>query len=236
MKINAKQEKKIQEILVVEDEKAIRSMINFSLSRAGYSVIEAPDVKSAKNQIDKKIPDLVLIDWMLPDESGLELAKSLKQDELTKNIGVIMLTAKAEERDKIAGFNSGADDYVTKPFSQNELIARIKALLRRTSYGDSEVLKSGRISIDLRSMKVLIDDKEVHFGPKEFKLLKHFIVNEGRVFSRSQLLDQVWGRSVYVEERTVDVHIRRLRSSLEQYGLSELIQTCLLYTSPSPRD
>ena len=159
MKINAKQEKKIQEILVVEDEKAIRSMINFSLSRAGYSVIEAPDVKSAKNQIDKKIPDLVLIDWMLPDESGLELAKSLKQDELTKNIGVIMLTAKAEERDKIAGFNSGADDYVTKPFSQNELIARIKALLRRTSYGDSEVLKSGRISIDLRSMKVLIDDK-----------------------------------------------------------------------------
>ena len=211
-------------------------MINFSLSRAGYSVIEAPDVKSAKNQIDKKIPDLVLIDWMLPDESGLELAKSLKQDELTKNIGVIMLTAKAEERDKIAGFNSGADDYVTKPFSQNELIARIKALLRRTSYGDSEVLKSGRISIDLRSMKVLIDDKEVHFGPKEFKLLKHFIVNEGRVFSRSQLLDQVWGRSVYVEERTVDVHIRRLRSSLEQYGLSELIQTCLLYTSPSPRD
>ena len=220
-----KQEKKMQEILVVEDEKAIRSMINFSLSRAGYSVIEAPDVKSAKNQIDKKIPDLVLIDWMLPDESGLELAKSLKKDELTKNIGVIMLTAKAEERDKIAGFNSGADDYVTKPFSQNELIARIKALLRRTSYGDSEVLKSGRISIDLRSMKVLIDDKEVHFGPKEFKLLKHFIVNEGRVFSRSLLLDQVWGRSVYVEERTVDVHIRRLRSSLEQYGLSELIQT-----------
>ena len=215
----------MQEILVVEDEKAIRSMINFSLSRAGYSVIEAPDVKSAKNQIEKKIPDLVLIDWMLPDESGLELAKSLKQDELTKNIGVIMLTAKAEERDKIAGFNSGADDYVTKPFSQNELIARIKALLRRTSYGDSEVLKSGRISIDLRSMKVLIDDKEVHFGPKEFKLLEHFIVNDGRVFSRSQLLDQVWGRSVYVEERTVDVHIRRLRSSLEQYGLSELIQT-----------
>ena len=215
----------MQEILVVEDEKAIRSMINFSLSRAGYSVIEAPDVKSAKIQIDKKIPDLVLIDWMLPEESGLELAKSLKQDELTKNIGVIMLTAKAEERDKIAGFNSGADDYVTKPFSQNELIARIKALLRRTSYGDSEVLKSGPVSIDLRSMKVLIDDKEVHFGPKEFKLLKHFIVNEGRVFSRSQLLDQVWGRSVYVEERTVDVHIRRLRSSLEQYGLSELIQT-----------
>ena len=136
-----------------------------------------------------------------------------------------MLTAKAEERDKIAGFNSGADDYVTKPFSQNELIARIKALLRRTSYVDSEVLKSGRISIDLRSMRVLIDDKEVHFGPKEFKLLEHFIVNDGRVFSRSQLLDQVWGRSVYVEERTVDVHIRRLRSSLEQYGLSELIQT-----------
>ena len=140
-KIKAKKEKRMQEILVVEDEKAIRSMINFSLSRAGYNVIEASDVKSAKDQIDKRIPDLILIDWMLPDESGLELARSIKLDDLTKNIAVIMLTAKAEERDKIEGFNSGADDYVTKPFSQKELIARIKALLRRTSYGDSEVLK-----------------------------------------------------------------------------------------------
>ena len=224
-KIKAKKEKRMQEILVVEDEKAIRSMINFSLSRAGYNVIEASDVKSAKDQIDKRIPDLILIDWMLPDESGLELARSIKLDDLTKNIAVIMLTAKAEERDKIEGFNSGADDYVTKPFSQKELIARIKALLRRTSYGDSEVLKSGPISINLRSMRVLIDEKEVHFGPKEFRLLKHFIMNEGRVFSRSQLLDHVWGRSVYVEERTVDVHIRRLRSNLENHNVSELIQT-----------
>jgi Response regulators consisting of a CheY-like receiver domain and a winged-helix DNA-binding domain len=140
-----KKKKMNQEILVVEDETAIRSMINFSLSRAGFQVKEAKDVQQAKEQINNKSPDLVLIDWMLPDESGLELAKSIKQDEVTKGIGIIMLTAKAEERDKIAGFESGADDYVTKPFSQHELVARIKAVLRRTSYGEEEQLVSGPI-------------------------------------------------------------------------------------------
>ena len=214
-----------QEILVVEDETAIRSMINFSLSRAGFQVKEAKDVQQAKEQINNKSPDLVLIDWMLPDESGLELAKSIKQDEVTKGIGIIMLTAKAEERDKIAGFESGADDYVTKPFSQHELVARIKAVLRRTSYGEDEQLVSGPIVIDLKSYRILINDEEVHFGPTEFKLLKFFVSNEGRVYSRSQLLDRVWGRSVFVEERTVDVHIRRLRSILEKYDLNDAIKT-----------
>jgi two-component system phosphate regulon response regulator PhoB len=136
-----------------------------------------------------------------------------------------MLTAKAEERDKIAGFESGADDYVTKPFSQHELVARIKAVLRRTSYGEEEQLVSGPIVIDLKSYRILINDEEVHFGPTEFKLLKFFIMNEGRVYSRSQLLDRVWGRSVFVEERTVDVHIRRLRSILEKYDLNDAIKT-----------
>ena len=214
-----------QQILVVEDETAIRSMINFSLSRAGFQVKEAKDVQQAKEQINNKSPDLVLIDWMLPDESGLELAKSIKQDEVTKGIGIIMLTAKAEERDKIAGFESGADDYVTKPFSQHELVARIKAVLRRTSYGEEEQLVSGPIVIDLKSYRILINDEEVHFGPTEFKLLKFFVSNEGRVYSRSQLLDRVWGRSVFVEERTVDVHIRRLRSILEKYDLNDAIKT-----------
>ena len=214
-----------QEILVVEDETAIRSMINFSLSRAGFQVKEAKDVQQAKDQINNKTPDLVLIDWMLPDESGLELAKSIKQDEVTKGIGIIMLTAKAEERDKIAGFESGADDYVTKPFSQHELVARIKAVLRRTSYGEDEQLVSGPIVIDLKSYRILINDEEVHFGPTEFKLLKFFVSNEGRVYSRSQLLDRVWGRAVFVEERTVDVHIRRLRSILERFDLQDAIKT-----------
>ena len=220
-----KKKKMNQEILVVEDETAIRSMINFSLSRAGFQVKEAKDVQQAKEQINNKSPDLVLIDWMLPDESGLELAKSIKQDEVTKGIGIIMLTAKAEERDKIAGFESGADDYVTKPFSQHELVARIKAVLRRTSYGEEEQLVSGPIVIDLKSYRILINDEEVHFGPTEFKLLKFFVSNEGRVYSRSQLLDRVWGRSVFVEERTVDVHIRRLRSILERFDLQDAIKT-----------
>lgn len=220
-----KKKKMNQEILVVEDETAIRSMINFSLSRAGFQVKEAKDVQQAKDQINNKTPDLVLIDWMLPDESGLELAKSIKQDEVTKGIGIIMLTAKAEERDKIAGFESGADDYVTKPFSQHELVARIKAVLRRTSYGEDEQLVSGPIVIDLKSYRILINDEEVHFGPTEFKLLKFFVSNEGRVYSRSQLLDRVWGRAVFVEERTVDVHIRRLRSILERFDLQDAIKT-----------
>jgi two-component system phosphate regulon response regulator PhoB len=220
-----KKKKMNQEILVVEDETAIRSMINFSLSRAGFQVKEAKNVEQAKEQINNKSPDLVLIDWMLPDESGLELAKSIKQDEVTKGIGIIMLTAKAEERDKIAGFESGADDYVTKPFSQHELVARIKAVLRRTSYGEDEQLVSGPIVIDLKSYRILINDEEVHFGPTEFKLLKFFVSNEGRVYSRSQLLDRVWGRSVFVEERTVDVHIRRLRSILERFDLQDAIKT-----------
>ena len=214
-----------QSILVVEDERAIRSMINFTLTRAGYAVTEAEDSATAKNIIAAKLPDLVLIDWMLPDSSGLELARFLKVHDSTKNLGIIMLTAKAEEKDKILGLESGADDYVTKPFSQRELLARIKALLRRVSYGDMEVLEARGISINLKSMQVSIKGKEVHLGPTEFRLLKFLMTNPNRAFSRAQLIDMVWGQAVYVVERTVDVHISRLRTLLETNDLDNIIQT-----------
>ena len=213
-----------QTILIVEDEFAISSMINFSLSRAGFNVVEAENCSKALSLIRSNLPDLILIDWMLPDGSGLELARTIKNDDITEHIGVIMLTAKAEEKDKILGLESGADDYITKPFSQKELLARIKAVLRRT-YGDSNELIVGDIKFDLNSYQVYIKNQKVHLGPKEYKLLKFLVENNGRVYSRAQLLDHVWGQANFLEERTVDVHIRRLRTILEKYKIDNLIQT-----------
>lgn len=213
-----------QTILIVEDEFAISSMINFSLSRAGFNVVEAENCSKALSIIRSNLPDLILIDWMLPDGSGLELARTIKNDDITEHIGVIMLTAKAEEKDKILGLESGADDYITKPFSQKELLARIKAVLRRT-YGDSNELIVGDIKFDLNSYQVYIKNQKVHLGPKEYKLLKFLVENNGRVYSRAQLLDHVWGQANFLEERTVDVHIRRLRTILEKYKIDNLIQT-----------
>ena len=211
-----------EKIILVDDDSNILTSVSLALRSEGWSVETYNDGEQGLIALQRNNPDIAILDIKMPKLDGMEVLKKLR---ISSNIPVIFLTSKDDEIDEALGLRMGADDYITKPFSQKELIARIKALLRRTSYADSEVLKSGPISVDLRSMKVLIDEKEVHFGPKEFRLLKHFIMNEGRVFSRSQLLDQVWGRSVYVEERTVDVHIRRLRSNLENHNVSDLIQT-----------
>ena len=212
-------------ILVVEDEEAIRSMIAFSLTRAGFEVAEAEDYATARNSIADSPPDLILVDWMLPDSSGLELTRAIRREEVSREVPIIMLTAKADERDKIAGLDGGADDYITKPFSSRELISRINALLRRSKpEGDSELV-AGDLILDPVSHRVVVGEHDVSMGPTEFRLLKFLMQHPERVYSRVQLLDQVWGQNVYVEERTVDVHIRRLRQSLESGGADHFVQT-----------
>jgi two-component system phosphate regulon response regulator PhoB len=213
-------------ILVVEDEAAIREMLNFSLGKAGFSVQEAADARQAQDMMNKSVPDLVLLDWMLPGISGVDLANKLRQAKRTHNVPIIMLTARGEEENKIKGLEAGADDYVTKPFSTRELIARINAVLRRTG-GDSEgeVLEVGGLKLDTVGHRVTVDNQPLELGPTEFRLLHFFMTHAERVFSRSQLLDQVWGDHVYIEERTVDVHIRRLRRVLEAHDCDKYIQT-----------
>ncbi|MGI9265061.1 MAG: phosphate regulon transcriptional regulator PhoB [Gammaproteobacteria bacterium] len=212
-------------ILIVEDEAPIRKMIAFNLTRAGFAVDEAENSSSARNQIADSRPDLVLIDWMLPDSSGLELTRALRRDEANRDMPIIMLTARAEERDKVLGLDGGADDYITKPFSPRELIARINALLRRSHPNDDEIVTVGKLVLDPVSHRVSVDGKEIAFGPTEYRLLKFLMQNPERVYSRGQLLDFVWGQNIYVEERTVDVHIRRIRKALEDSALDTLIQT-----------
>jgi two-component system phosphate regulon response regulator PhoB len=215
-----------KQILIVEDEKPIRDMIAFGLKRAGYEVREAEDCKMARIQVADQAPDLVLADWMLPDMSGLELTRLLKKDPATKDLPVIMLTARAEEEDKIRGLEGGADDYITKPFSPRELLARIKAVMRRHGADDEdEVYTLGGLTLNAASHRVTAGEEVVSLGPTEFRLLKFFITHPERVYSRAQLLDRVWGGNVYVEERTVDVHIRRLRKALEPSGCDRLVQT-----------
>jgi two-component system phosphate regulon response regulator PhoB len=215
-----------KQILIVEDEKPIRDMIAFGLKRAGYEVREAEDCKMARIQVADQAPDLVLADWMLPDMSGLELTRLLKKDPATKDVPVIMLTARAEEEDKIRGLEGGADDYITKPFSPRELLARIKAVMRRHGADDEdEVYTLGGLTLNAASHRVMAGEEVVSLGPTEFRLLKFFITHPERVYSRAQLLDRVWGGNVYVEERTVDVHIRRLRKALEPSGCDRLVQT-----------
>ncbi|MGD8378596.1 MAG: phosphate regulon transcriptional regulator PhoB [Gammaproteobacteria bacterium] len=213
-------------ILVVEDEQAIREMTAFALRRGGFEVSEAADCREARVAVTDRRPDLVILDWMLPDLSGVEFARALKRDELTREIPVVMLTARSEEDDKVRGLESGADDYVTKPFSSRELIARINAVLRRaTPDGAQDVLEVDGLSLNAASHRVLANGEEVDLGPTEYRLLKFFMGHADRVFSRAQLLDRVWGGNVYVEERTVDVHIRRLRKALGPSGHDSLIQT-----------
>lgn len=214
-----------RQILIVEDEKPIRDMIAFGLRRAGYEVSEAEDCHSARIRLADRMPDLVLVDWMLPDMSGLELTRSLKKDDATRDVPIIMLTARAEEEDKIRGLEGGADDYITKPFSPRELLARVRAVLRRVSGGGDEVLAAGRLCLNVASHRVSVDDDHVTLGPTEFRLLRFFMEHPDRVYSRSQLLDRVWGGNVYVEERTVDVHILRLRKALEPFGCDSFVQT-----------
>jgi two-component system phosphate regulon response regulator PhoB len=213
-------------ILVVEDEVAIREMLNFSLERAGFAVQEAADARQAQDSINKSVPDLVLLDWMLPGISGVDLANKIRQGSRTRDLPIIMLTARGEEESKIKGLEAGADDYVTKPFSTQELIARIKAVLRRTgNLKGEDVIEVGDLSLDTVGHRVMVKDQPLELGPTEFRLLHFFMAHADRVFSRSQLLDQVWGNNVYIEERTVDVHIRRLRRALEPFGCDKYVQT-----------
>jgi two-component system phosphate regulon response regulator PhoB len=213
-------------ILIVEDERAIREMIAFGLRRAGFDVREAEDCNAARASIVDHRPDLLLVDWMLPDQSGLELTRAVKRSRDTQDLPVIMLTARAEEHDKVTGLEGGADDYITKPFSPRELLARINAVLRRAAPGGgTETLDAGDLQLDVASHRVTALGQPVSLGPTEYRLLQFFMEHQDRVYSRGQLLDRVWGGNVYVEERTVDVHIRRLRKALEPFKLDGLVQT-----------
>ena len=215
-----------KQILIVEDEKPIRDMIAFGLRRAGFTVSEAEDCSEARSRIADSRPDLLLVDWMLPDQSGLELTRSIKRNKETQDLPVILLTARAEEQDKVAGLEGGADDYITKPFSPRELLARIQAVLRRTSpTASGEAIEAGALKLDPVSHRVIAGEQTVSLGPTEYRLLQFFMEHPERVYARSQLLDRVWGGNVYVEERTVDVHIRRLRKALEPFACDSLVQT-----------
>jgi two-component system, OmpR family, phosphate regulon response regulator PhoB len=215
-----------KQILVVEDEQPIREMIAFGLRRAGFDVREAEDCRTARAALVDHRPDLMLVDWMLPDNSGLELTRALKRERDTRDLPIIMLTARAEEIDKVAGLDSGADDYVTKPFSPRELIARVNAVLRRSGPADdNETIRFDELTLDRAAHRVMVGDNGVPLGPTEYRLLEFFMTHPERVYSREQLLDRVWGGNVYVEERTIDVHIRRLRRALEPHHYDHLVQT-----------
>ncbi|MCJ7453003.1 MAG: phosphate regulon transcriptional regulator PhoB [Steroidobacteraceae bacterium] len=215
-----------RQILVVEDEKSIRDMIAFGLRRAGFEVLEAEDASTARGKIADRRPDLLLVDWMLPDQSGLDLTRAIRRDKETEDLPVIMLTARAAEQDKVSGLEVGADDYLTKPFSTRELVARINAVLRRTLPGDEAgTIESGGLKMDTLGHRVTAAGEPVSLGPTEYRLLKFFMEHPERVYTRGQLLDRIWGGAVYIEERTVDVHVRRLRKALEPSGLDALVQT-----------
>jgi two-component system phosphate regulon response regulator PhoB len=213
-------------ILIVEDEPAIQELLAFNVMQAGFQALRAEDADSAWQQIRGSAPDMILLDWMLPNTSGVILAKQFRADARTKDIPIIMLTARGDERDKILGLESGADDYITKPFSPRELMARIRAVLRRhiPVMPDVTVAAEG-LELSPSSHRVTANGTAVELGPTEFRLLHFFMTHPERVYSRTQLLDQVWGTQVFVEERTVDVHIRRLRAALEPVKMNGVIQT-----------
>lgn len=214
-------------LLIVEDEKPIRDMFRFAVLKTEFDLLEAEDGKALWHTLDQHRPDLILMDWMLPDSNGVEITKRLKNDELMADIPIIMLTARTEERDKVEGLNAGADDYVVKPFSPLELIARIRAVLRRTQkqHKDDDKLICGELIVDPTSHHVTAKGQPIDLGPKEYALLKYFMESPNQVFSRSQIMDRIWGRNTYVEDRTVDVHIGRLRKALTPAGYKDLVQT-----------
>jgi two-component system phosphate regulon response regulator PhoB len=213
-------------ILVVEDESAIAELISINLRHAGYDVTIAGAADQAQAEVDRVLPDLVVLDWMLPGESGLSLAKRWRSQPRTRELPIIMLTARAEEPDKIAGLDAGADDYLVKPFSTNELLARIRAVLRRKAPEALDtVVEVGGLKLDPATRRVTRGDREVRIGPTEFRLLHFFMTHPERVHSRAQLLDRVWGDHVFIEERTVDVHVKRLREALDPVQCARMIET-----------
>ncbi|MEK6211540.1 MAG: phosphate regulon transcriptional regulator PhoB [Pseudomonadota bacterium] len=213
-------------ILVVEDEPAIQELIAYNLKQAGHQPLRADNAEQAMNLVQNALPDLVLLDWMLPGQSGIDFARRLRSDKRTRTVPIIMLTARSDEQDKLTGLDSGADDYITKPFSPRELNARIKAVLRRRApQMTDDVVQLGGLKLDPASHRISGDGEPVVLGPTEFRLLHFLMTHPERVHSRTQLLDQVWGDHVFVEERTVDVHIRRLRKALEPTRLDRLVQT-----------
>lgn len=213
-------------ILIIDDEPAIREMVAVALEMADFEVLEAENAQLGHSLIVDQRPDLVLLDWMLPQVSGIELARRLKRDDSTADVPIIMLTAKSEEDNKLQGLEGGADDYITKPFSTRELIARIRAVLRRTSAAAAEkAIQVEGLCLDPVSHRITANDSPVDMGPTEYRLLEFFMSHQERAYSRTQLLDQVWGANVYVEDRTIDVHIRRLRKALEPFGFDRFIQT-----------
>lgn len=215
-----------KKILIVEDEAPIRGMLRFALERAEFQVDVAADAPSARLAIAASHPDLILLDWMMPGVSGIEFARELKASTQTRDVPLIMVTARAEEEDRIRGLNIGCDDYVSKPFSFPELVARIQAVLRRTlPGGEEEQLMVAGLQVDAASQRVSAQGEPIRLGPTEYRLLHFFISHPERVYTREQVLNRVWGQNVYVEERTVDVHIRRLRKALEPHGYAAMIQT-----------
>jgi two-component system phosphate regulon response regulator PhoB len=213
-------------ILVVEDEEAIRTMLLLVLEQAGFTAHAAGDVKTAQAILDRTHVDLILLDWMLPGISGAEWARRLRKEAAYRELPIILLTARGEEEDKVRGFDVGVDDYLTKPFSPKELVARIRAVLRRSGKlsGGGQIV-FGDMVLDAEQHRLSIGDRQLEVSPTEFRLIQFFMTHPDKVYTRAQLLDQVWGRSVYIEERTVDVHIRRLRRILAEYGCEELLQT-----------
>ncbi len=212
-------------ILLVEDEPEVRELLSYTLMRAGFRVLEAHSAEAALQLLDGPPPALAIIDWMLPGTSGVDLAKRLRRDPVLRDMPLIMLTARGEESDKLKSFESGIDDYVTKPFSPKELVARIKALMRRSGAASEGVLQTGSLTLDVSSHRLTVGNQEVHIGPTEFRLLETLMQSPNRAMDRSQLLDRVWGRTSYVEERTVDVHVLRLRRALAPHGLEHVIET-----------
>ncbi|HMA13723.1 MAG: phosphate regulon transcriptional regulator PhoB [Bacteroidota bacterium] len=213
-------------VLIVEDQEALVTMLRYNLENAGFRVNTAGDGEEALVAAAEEVPDLILLDWMLPLMSGIEVCRQLRSKADTRRVPIIMLTARGEEADKLRGLDSGCDDYITKPFSPAELIARINAVLRRSKPElSSEMLTFADLAMDLAAHRVRRNGQDIHLGPTEFRLLRHLMQHPGRVFTREQLLDSVWGRDVYVEPRTVDVHIRRLRKALNQVGDDDLIRT-----------
>jgi len=216
-----------KKILVIEDEAAIRDMIAFALEAEGFQVTGVENGHDARQAITDSIPDLMLVDWMLPGVSGLELVRGFRRSSATRTVPIIMLTARSEENDRVDGLDSGADDYITKPFSTRELLSRISALLRRAVAfeGSTEPLQAGDIILDPASHELTIGGKTVNPGPTEYRLLLFLMQHPNRVYSRTQLLDYVWGENIYIEERTVDVHVLRLRKLLKQFNVENMLQT-----------